>query len=608
MRYTFGEMVLRTMKSEKINRKDLHYGLCSAASFTKYIKGEQHIDRLLMTVLMQRLGRSPDKFCTMLTEEEYVYFLWRQEAELAVQHGEWSRTEELLEEPEARDESCNPALQRQFLLMMQGIVREKRYADREGSFRLLEEAAALTVPGFRAGIHENTRLGVQEINIMLLWQKLHPDREEAFRFLESLLKNIDAHYTDRQEKSRIYPLAAAQFLAMLNDRERYYECISMARKALELIMATGYGNGIEQVLKSYAAAAEKLRTPDWEQVKLQLEMWRELLEEYRSSTEEEAGDIYLFGASQEMELVNEMISRVRRERGLTQEELSKDICEPATLSRIENGKRGPARRTYQALARKLSLPEEYYYSTIATENFEVLEQRGEYEMQIAEKKWEEAERLKGLLEENLDRSIICNRQYLEQADFILEKNTGKIKMEDSIERLKGILSCSIPEMPEGEQVDQWPEQFWRHVFTEREMSILLQVADALSAGKKREQAIYLLEKMLECYGRSKVKPEVHYRVVLLIYGRLSGQYGILGRYEKEFKYAEKGIQLSIQKGTYKSLPHFLNNKADGLENLDRKEDALKYYKMAFTIAKTLQRDRLDIAARSYKKLSGTDIE
>lgn len=66
-----------TIRGKNINRGDLCGGLCSASVLTKYLNGERRMDRLLLTALMQRMGLSPDKFVTLLPENEYYYFDWR---------------------------------------------------------------------------------------------------------------------------------------------------------------------------------------------------------------------------------------------------------------------------------------------------------------------------------------------------------------------------------------------------------------------------------------------------------------------------------------------------------------------------------------------------
>lgn len=135
MKYSFGNMFLETLKAEEIRERDLYYGLCTSGAFTKYMRGERPVDRLLMTALLQRLGRSPDKFYSLLTREEYDYFIWRQEVGLAQMHGRWEEIDRLLREPEAEDKSCNEILQRQYTLIMRGIVEEEMPREQTGKPR-----------------------------------------------------------------------------------------------------------------------------------------------------------------------------------------------------------------------------------------------------------------------------------------------------------------------------------------------------------------------------------------------------------------------------------------------------------------------------------------
>lgn len=604
-------MVLRNLRNEGIRREELCRGLCNESMFARYMNGTFYLDRLLMTAFLQRMGKSPDKFCSLLTDEEYVYFEWRYKAELAQQRGDWAEIERLLGE-EAKV-PCNEKLQRQFSLLLQAIIQEKCHGRRGECIRLLEEALSLTLPDFIAGLTglenedvgriEGMRLGTQEINILLLWQALQPDKERAFLLLEGLVKNIEGHYTDRQEKCKIYPKAAAQYLAMLSGKEKYYEGLALAEKALELIGETGYVESLLQIFRRYAEIAEKIHAENSAGIREQYEVWKEIMETY--GRREEEATSYLFCMSQEIELFHEMIRGSRQEKGYTQEELSTEICEPATLSRIENGRK-PLKRTYQGLAKRLSLPGETYYSTIVADRFETLELRWEYETQFNVGQFQKAEQLKNLLKAELDNSIVCNRQYIEQAELVLKREMGKIKPQDCFEELREILGYSISRMPEDEQVEQWPEDFWKHVFTGREMSLLLLVADTLYAKGKFEQDIYLLKKMLEYYSRSRVSPEVHYRIVTLIYGRLTTLYCRLGLYGEVLDYAEKGILLSIQQGSCGELYKFIVNKAYALEHLGAETEAAEYYRTAFISSKLFLNGGYKIAARAYKRLSEKD--
>ena len=602
MRNTLCEMILRTIQERGISQKDLCYGLCSESTFTRYLRGERHMDRLLMTVLMQRLGESPEKFCPLLTEDEYIYFEWRQEVAVAQLHKDWKRLDLLLQEPEARDTSCNAILQRQYYLLVSGIVQEKCYGNRRESLKALEQAISLTVPDCGMSLREGTRLGVQEINALLLWQDLQPDREKSCQMLKGLVNYVDTCYVGAQEKCKVYPKVVAQYLPLLNQREQYYECMVLAQKALRLMTDTGYAMGVEAILQAYIEAMAAVRVPGIEETQKQLWAWREIRRECIGVEEETGDELYLLDVWQEIELLYEVIGRSRREQGYTQKKLSEDICEPETLSRIESGKRAPYKKTYQALAQKLSLSDEYYFSTIETDSFRTLELRWELDTQVAGSHWQRVSELAEQLEGSLDMDIPCNRQYVEQARYLVEKGTGRIKPADSFERLIRVLQCTIHNMPQNEEIYQWPEEFWTHLFTEREMSLLLQLADSLQEKKKYRQAAYLMERMLEYYQSSRVRLEFHYRIVLLIYGRLTVQYSLLGLWDREREYSEAGIQMVMLCENKKMLPFFLNNRADALEHSGKKKAALKFYELAYHSARLLRTKTETVASSSYEKL------
>lgn len=517
---TFCEMILRTIQERGISQRDLCYGLCSESTFTRYLRGERHMDRLLMTALMQRLGESPEKFCPLLTEDEYLYFEWRQKVAVAQLHKDWKELDLLLRQPVARDTSCNEVLQKQYYLLVSGIVQEKCYGNREKSLRALEQAISLTVPEYDMGLREGTRLGVQEINTLLLWQELQPDGERSYQMLKGLVNYIDTSFKGAQEKCKIYPKVVAQYLPLLNQRKRYYECMTLAQNAMQQIADTGYSMGVEEILQAYIEAMEVAQAPGIEKAQTQLWAWREIRRECIGIREEAGDELYLLNMWQEIELLHEVISRSRKEQGFTQKKLSEDICEPETLSRIESGRRVPYKKTYQALAKKLSLPDEYYFSTIETDSFRTLELRWKYEVQMVARQWQRAGELLCQLEESLDMDIPCNRQYIEQARYLIEKSTGRIKAADSFGYIIQILRYTIGNMPQSEDVGSWDERFWKHLFTEREMSLMVQLADSLQAKGEYGQAAYLLERMLGYYRDSRVRLEFHHRIILLIYATI----------------------------------------------------------------------------------------
>ncbi len=62
--------------------------------------------------------------------------------------------------------------------------------------------------------------------------------------------------------------------------------------------------------------------------------------------------------------IGNIIKQRRKELHITQEELCEGICEPVTISRIENGKQIPSTNTLKAILERLDLPDETLISLV----------------------------------------------------------------------------------------------------------------------------------------------------------------------------------------------------------------------------------------------------
>ena len=73
---------------------------------------------------------------------------------------------------------------------------------------------------------------------------------------------------------------------------------------------------------------------------------------------------------QEM-FLGEAIKKRRLELGLTQEQLCEGICEPITISRLENGKQTPSRNRINALLERLDMPADRYYALLSKNELDI---------------------------------------------------------------------------------------------------------------------------------------------------------------------------------------------------------------------------------------------
>ncbi|MBD5466651.1 MAG: helix-turn-helix domain-containing protein [Lachnospiraceae bacterium] len=632
MKQTLLDLLNKMIEEHNANQTELCRGLCSNAAFSRYINGERRMDRLLLSAMMQRLGRSPDKFVSLLTDAEYRYFDWRLRLLNLVVDMDWEGAGRLLSEREIPDKELNEPLQEQFYLMMRGLLQERLRGDREGATAFFYRAIRATIPGFTGKLRPQSVLCVQEINALLLWQECLRNEAISAELLEVLAHYAYCHFEDEQERVKVYPRLVAECLPYFRKEERYEEIYTISKQAFSMMMSLRYFVCGEQVLGAYIEAAEKLgKAEEVAKRKVQLASWYAMREELRSdggivddACAESRGSAqtaaaprsaltgrgdewYVWDLWQEPELLREVIERRRKQRGISQEVLSEDICTPETLSRIVTGKRAPSRRNFKALAKKLAVREDYYYSMIEADDFRLLEERFRLDWMIETKQWQKAKEAAKRLESQLDMENRYNRQYLGEIYYIIELVQSEIPSGEQMERLLSLLKLTKPDYPLTERVREWPEAFWCTVFTSEEISIMTQMTSTLRRNGKAEDSIYLTEKLYGYYKKSVVRPEFHFRTLMGILAQLSILHGTPGHYEECIRYSQEGIALCFVSRKMSDMGLFVNNIANAKECLGDKAFALRYYRYAFYCAELFCKDS-EIPRRSYEKLNGKEIE
>ncbi|MEK5214705.1 helix-turn-helix domain-containing protein [Psychrobacillus sp. FSL H8-0487] len=137
------------------------------------------------------------------------------------------------------------------------------------------------------------------------------------------------------------------------------------------------------------------------------------------------------------------ISKLRAEAGISQKELSKDICTQSTISRIEAGEVYPAIDTLLKIALKLQVPVEYFIEMLFHKNvFKSEELINDIEFHLKEHNYQ---KIISIINSNqIDKDNIWLDLY---CDYIL--NTARyylkiISPEECIVNLKSILNYSNP--------------------------------------------------------------------------------------------------------------------------------------------------------------------
>lgn len=202
-----GSLIYRLRIGQGLGQEELCRGLCSKAALSRFETGERMPDRLLLNALMQRMGKAADQLATVLSADEYAYFVWKKQALNAVGQKDMIGLELLLEKQEALTPKVNEVLQRQFYYRMKAVLAE---GDPEKSIELQRKALMLTIPDLRAGHMQQNLISAEEMRIILVLaeQMLKAGQEEeACRLLLEIAEYAQAHYGDRDVRVKIYPKA-----------------------------------------------------------------------------------------------------------------------------------------------------------------------------------------------------------------------------------------------------------------------------------------------------------------------------------------------------------------------------------------------------------------
>ena len=579
-----GDALYKVRKEKRISQDMLCLGLCTKGAFSKFEWGERRPDRLLLNTVLLRLGKNPDKMATILTAEEYAYFVWKKKVLTAVGQQDMSALKRLLEEPEAERIVVHEGLQRQFLYQMEAVVVEYEDQDPEKCIRLLTQAVELTMPGIRQNGAEQYLISVDEMRLLLHLARYlirGEQKDEALRMLLNIVAYIEKHYEDYEAKVKVYPMGVKLLVPLLLEQKRELEGAVLCKKAVELLCWQGVLYDLAELMELFLACSEGLpRTEEIARYEKQLWALKEVYREF-------GGDGYLKEnyllsySNQEVYLIDEVIKRSRAYKELSQEALSEGICTPETLSRIERGERGPNTRNFRALMKKLDTGLDYYNGELDTDDFLVLEQELELERAISLKNWEEAQRLLEDLKLKVDMSSPKNQQTLQAKENCILFNQKKLGLQEFLKSCEQAMNC------EGEK---WREErFWKQFFTKYKVNTMNYMACIYHIDHRMEDALFILEHLLKCLMDSKIGLAGRYRSSMTVIQNLSSFYGEAGKLKECLEMCEVGIRLCMECGRGAKLGVFLGNKAEAMNIEAGKalEVSKSYLKWTFYISDLL---------------------
>lgn len=277
--------------------------------------------------------------------------------------------------------------------------------------------------------------------------------------------------------------------------------------------------------------------------------------------------------------IGELIQRRRKELNLTQEQLAEGICEPVTISRLENGRQTPSMNKLRALLQRLDLPEDKYYALLSKNEMQIADLQTEI---VSANVLRDSQR--GLdkireLEQIADPEDTLLQQFILRSRALLGKEVdGQIvpySLPEKLEMLFQAIRLTAPNFD--------IEEIHNGLYSIDEAKVINQIALVYSNLGQHNQAIdiyYQLFKYIKKHFQNILQSGGLLPLVAFNYAR---ELDLVGRYADAIEIAQLGWKACTQYGQYRNLPAVITIIAECYHFLGEDEKSKSYYKQAFYI-------------------------
>lgn len=278
--------------------------------------------------------------------------------------------------------------------------------------------------------------------------------------------------------------------------------------------------------------------------------------------------------------LGDYIKQKRLDLGLTQEQLCDGICEPMTLSRLENGKQTPSRNRINALLQRLSLPDDRYFALLSKNELEMEALQKEIvACNVTEQVAEGFEKL-AQFEALAAPDDQIAQQFALRSRVLLGRLEGRYTPMEQITLLMQAIRLTVPRF-DLENIESF-------LYTKDEITIINQIGLAYSDDGQNKKAAEIYYQLLR-YVRKHFKETITLIGVLpLVLYNYARVLDLCGRYEEGAELAQECRKACIQYGHYQELPRCLEIEAECRHFMGDVEISKELYYQSYYLCKVVE--------------------
>ena len=302
--------------------------------------------------------------------------------------------------------------------------------------------------------------------------------------------------------------------------------------------------------------------------------------------------------------IGELIQKRRLELKLTQEQLGEGICEPITISRLENGRQTPSMNKLRALLQRLDLPEDKYYALVSKNEMQVSDLQTEIVSCNVLKDSERGLTKIAELEKLADPDDTLIQQFILRSKVLLGKKENEQMIpypyEEKLDMLFEAIRLTAPNF----DIDA----IYEGLYSIDEVKVINQIALTYSRNDEHKKAIDIYYQLLRYIKK-------HFQNVLQSGGLLplvcynyARELDLVKRYEDALEIAQLGWQACVQYGQYRNLPAIIALMAECYHFLEEDEKSKEHYRQSFYLCQAINDEGcLNTIIKETQKYFGTDF-
>ena len=416
------------------------------------------------------------------------------------------------------------------------------------------------------------------------------NNEEGKRIFYSTESLIYKGVLDIHEKAKIYPKLVCIGIRELGEFFSVEEKRNLCENAIEILRYDKSFYDITELFRCYISLLEKEKSVEVPFYKKQYEVFCDMLLE-------EDIDIQFrpecFNSPKaKVYFVHEYLYTKRKEKALTQEKLSEEVCAVETYSRLERGERVPSRRNLLQLSNKLDINWIYCRGEIESTDLEIYELRRKARHANVEGRWQDSLEIIYQLEAYLDMDIIENYQYIKYNEYVLKCRLGIMDKESVCKELWKLISMTI---------DVFADNSRLVYYSQIEMEMIAHLAQLYRLLGQYQKGIDMIESIVKQMKHSQLEYENQWNGFSFLLRVLASLYFRLGKYDISIHISQYAKSVLLHQKSAANLPEVLDEIADGLEHKGERysEKYMCLYRYVYYVADFFYIKQIRDGAKHY---------